>query len=388
MKVAYVTSYDARTLGNQGLNEWSGTGYYIAQSLQNQAISLEYIGPLEDKIILKVLRKGKRHYHKFFGKNYIKDTEPLILKDMANQVAKKLANTQADIVFSATITSIAYLECQQPIVFWADATFENTHNFYPLYSNLCDESIANGHKMEKLALQKCALAIYSSDWAAQTAINYYNADPKKVKVVPFGANIQTDHNLEEVQQFIESRPRDKCKLLFIGVDWIRKGGNVAFKIAEKLNESGLNTELMIVGCQPILDKAIPDFVTPLGFISKSTPEGKERLTRLIAESHFLILPSIADCTPIILCEANSLGVPCLSTYVGGIPSIIESDVNGQLFELNADINTYCNYITNLFSNYSKYQSLAFSSFEKYKRSLNWGSAGRVIHNLLIDNINK
>jgi hypothetical protein len=32
MKLAYVTTYDARSL--KGSNEWSGTGYYIAQSAQ------------------------------------------------------------------------------------------------------------------------------------------------------------------------------------------------------------------------------------------------------------------------------------------------------------------------------------------------------------------
>jgi glycosyltransferase involved in cell wall biosynthesis len=307
MKIAYVTTFNSRTLGTQGLNEWSGTGYYIAQSLKSQSIPLEYVGPLEDKFALKAVRKYKRHYHEFFGKNYIKDTEPLILKDFANQVAKKLVDSQADLVFSASITPIAYLECDRPIVFWADATFDNTHDFYPQYSNLCAESIANGHAMEELALKKCTLAIYSSEWAAQTAIDRYKADPQKVKVVPFGANIETDRTLDNVAKSIESRPTDRCKLLFLGVDWLRKGGDVAFKVAKALNRSGLHTELTVVGCQPVLDEPIPDFVTPLGFISKSTPAGKERLSQLIAESHFLILPSIADCTPIILCEANSLG---------------------------------------------------------------------------------
>jgi glycosyltransferase involved in cell wall biosynthesis len=384
MKIAYVTTFDSRTLGSQGLNEWSGTGYYIAQSLKSQSIPLEYVGPLKDKFALKAVRKYKRHYYEFFGKNYIKDTEPLILKDLANQVAKKLVDSQSDLVFSASIAPVAYLECDRPIVFWADATFENTHNFYPQYSNLCDESIANGHAMEALALKKCALAIYSSEWAGQTAIDYYQADPRKVKVVPFGANIQTDQPLDRVQKFIKFRPHDRCKLLFLGVDWLRKGGDVALKVTKALNESGLPTELTVVGCQPASDEPIPDFVTSLGFISKSTQVGKDRLTQLIAESHFLILPSIADCTPIIFCEANSLGVPCLSTNVGGIPSIIESGVNGQLFDLDTPIEEYCNYITNLFSNYPAYQQLAISAFDRYKSSLNWGSAGQTINDLLTD----
>jgi len=51
MKVAYVTTYDARSL--KGSNEWSGIGYYIAQSLEKQILSLEYIEPLSELACLK-----------------------------------------------------------------------------------------------------------------------------------------------------------------------------------------------------------------------------------------------------------------------------------------------------------------------------------------------
>ncbi len=115
----------------------------------------------------------------------------------------------------------------------------------------------------------------------------------------------------------------------MGVDWHRKGGDIAYAVAKRLNQIGLPTELTVVGCQPLINEPIPKFVKSLGFIKKSAPEGKERLNRLIIESHFLILPSLADCTPMVFPEANSLGVPCLSTKVGGIPSIIQEPSKWQ-----------------------------------------------------------
>jgi glycosyltransferase involved in cell wall biosynthesis len=385
MKLAYVTTYDARTL--KGSNEWSGTGYYIAQSLENQSIPLEYIGPLKDPITLKAIRKFKRHYYGLFHKkNYQKDADPVTLKNYAIQVAKKLNSTKSDIVFSATVNPIAYVECKQPLVFWADGTFANIQDFYPQYSNLCEVVINDWHQMEKLALQKCKLAIYSSDWAAQSAIRDYGADRAKVKVVPFGANLESPLTFESVKEAIESKPSDRCKLLFMAVDWIRKGGNVAYQVAEKLNQSGVKTELTVVGCQPSIEGSLPDFVKALGFISKSTNEGKMQIQKLFLESHFLILPTIADCTPIVFCEANSLGVPCLSTTVGGIPTIIKNGFNGQLFDVNADITEYCDYITRLFDNYSDYQSLALSAFNEYQSRLNWAVAGKTVKELLAEHI--
>jgi glycosyltransferase involved in cell wall biosynthesis len=381
MKLAYVTTYDARSLS--GSNEWSGTGYYIAQSLKNQSIALDYIGPLQDSIVLRTIRKIKRHYfEQFHQKNYQKDSDPLTLKNYANQVAKKLNKTRADIVFSAVINPIAYLECKQPIAFWADATFANIQDFYPLYSNLPEVVIKDWHRMEELTLQKCKLAIYSSDWAANSAIQDYGADPAKVKVVPFGSNTESPFTLKTIKDVIDSRPSDRCKLLFMGVDWHRKGGNVAYQVAEKLNQSGLKTELTVVGCKPLIEGSLPDFVKALGFISKSTNEGKAKIQKLFLESHFLILPTIADCTPIVFCEANSLGVPCLSTTVGGVPTMIRNGFNGQLFSPDGNIADYCDYITNLFANYEDYKNLALSAFNEYESRLNWGFAGQQVKQLL------
>ena len=383
MKLAYVTIYDSTQL--TGSDEWSGTGYYIAQSLESQEIDLNYVCPLVDPTVCRAIRKLKRHYYELFHhKKYQKNSDPQLLKNYARQVEQKLATQKDSIIFSATIDPIAYIKSDRPIAFWADATFAGITNFYPQYSNLHPKVARDWHQMERLALQKSQLAIYSSDWAAKTAIDFYQADPNKVKVVPFGANINNELDFSQIEEAIAARPSDICKLLFIGVEWQRKGGDIAYAVAEQLNQSGLRTELIVVGCQPELNKPLPNFVKPVGFINKSTSAGKERLNQLILESHFLILPSQADCTPMVLSEANSLGVPCLSTNIGGIPSIIHDDENGKLFALNCDVAEYSSYIKNLFANYDQYQELACSSFEAYESRLNWRVAGQKVKSLLAD----
>ena len=380
MKLAYVTTYDSTKL--TGSDEWSGTGYYIAQALRSQSIELNYVGPLQDLPCLKATRKLKRHYYEFlYHKRYEKNSDRQTLKNYARQVKQKLTDRDS-LVFSATVDPIAYLECDRPMAFWADATFAGIADFYPQYSNLHPDVVEDWHRMERSALERSQLAIYSSDWAAKSAIEYYQADPNKVKVVPFGANISSELDFARVKDAIEARLSNVCKLLFIGVEWLRKGGDVAYAVAKQLNKSGLKTELTVVGCQPEIDEAIPEYVKPLGFIKKSTPEGKERLNQLILESHFLILPSIADCTPMVFPEANSLGVPCLSTKVGGIPSVIHDGENGKLFAPDANVSEYCNYIQDLFSNYSQYKELAYASFDAYQSRLNWRSAGAKVEQLL------
>lgn len=373
-----MTTYDAMDIGT-----WSGSGYYIAQSLKNQSISLEYIGPLREKYSL--LFKGKQYsYNRLLNKRYLRDREPLILKDYAHQVSRRLSGINIDIVFSPGTIPIAYLECDQPIVFWTDATFAGMINFYPNWSNLCKDTIKNGNAMERSALNRCRLAIYSSEWAAQTAVDYYKIDRSKVKVVPYGANIECNRSFDDIRKIVNARPSNKCKLLFLGVDWLRKGGDIALEIAKELNESGLETELTIVGCQPTIDEPMPNFIRSLGFISKSKERGLNKIISLLAESHFLILPSRAEAFGIVFCEANSFGVPCLSTNVGGIPTVIKDGLNGKTFSKDANITEYCTYISNLFSNYSQYKNLALSSFNEYQFRLNWSATGQTVKKLLVE----
>lgn len=380
MKIAYVTSPDAKNI-----KSWSGTPYYMSHSLEKLFGSLEYVGPLNVKISSKLRFKFKQIPYKFLlGKGYAWDSETSRMKDFARQITRKLATINSDIIFGPLTYPLSYLECKQPIVFWTDSTFAGLIDYYPFHTNLCKESIRNGIALDKNALQRCKLAMFSSDWAARTAIDNYQLDKDKVKVVPYGANIDCTRSFDDIKAIVNSRPSNKCNLLFLGVQWFRKGGDIALEVTKKLNQAGLMTQLTIIGCEPVTDSPLPDFVKSLGYISKSTEEGCNKIDKALAEAHFLILPVRAECYGIIFCEANSFGTPCLSVSTGGIPTIIRDDLNGKLFSKESIATEYCSYILNLFSNYSQYKDLALSSFHEYQSRLNWSVAAQTVKNLLVE----
>lgn len=377
MKIAYVSSYDARNI-----RSWSGTPYHMSKFLDSEATPVEYICPLQVDILSKLNLISKKVFYKYVRhQHYLGDWNIPTLKNYAKQISDKLSSSKPDIVLSPVTYTLAYLECQQPMAFWADATFAGLVNYYPWHSNLSEESIKLGNLLEQRVLDKCKVAIYSSEWAANTAKKNYKVNPDKIKVVPYGGNFECNNTLEDIKSMVSSKSQKSCKLLFLGVNWERKGGDIAFAVAKALNEAGLKTELTIVGCQPVLEQPYPDFVKPLGFISKSTESGKKQIEQLLSESHFLILPSRADCTPIVLSEANSFGVPCLTSVAGGISTIIKNDLNGKTFK-EQFVTECCNYVLSLFSNYSQYQNLALSSFEEYQNRLNWSVATATVKKIL------
>ena len=187
--------------------------------------------------------------------------------------------------------------------------------FYPGFTGLCRETIRDGNRAEQLALSTCRLAIYASDWAAETAIRNYDVDPAKIKVVPFGANIGCNRDADEIQKIISHKRPEPCRLLFLGVDWFRKGGDISIRVAELLMNRGIKTELHIVGCNP--PGHVPGFVKRHGYVSKKSEDGQKVLDKLFKESHFLILPSRAECYGVAFAEASSFGLPSRPLMSGG-----------------------------------------------------------------------
>jgi len=164
------------------------------------------------------------------------------------------------------------------------------------------------------------------------------------------------------------------------VEWERKGGDIARETALELNRRGLPTRLHVVGCDPPAKS--PDFVIRHGFVSKKTPEGRARLDDLLAHSHFLIVPSRAECYGLVFAEASSYGLPSLAADVGGIPTVVANGVNGQLFPLAARGQEFADHVVGLLQNPTAYRELALHAHGEYDRRLNCQTAGAALRDLL------
>ncbi len=236
--------------------------------------------------------------------------------------------------------------------------------------------------MEQEALNRCRLAIYSSEWAARGAVEHYQVDPSKIRVVPYGANLDTYPGPEEVRALIASRAGTECQLLFLGVNWLRKGGRKAVEITRALREMGVKATLSIAGTEPDDHEEMPSYVRQYGFICKNTPKGRNKLTDLITRSHFLLLPTIADCTPIVFAEFNSYGIPVVTTNVGGIPSVVRDQVNGILFNPDSPPEEYARSIAAIMTDKHRYMEFCLSSYQEFISRLNWNSAMEKVNKLL------
>jgi len=369
MKITYVTTGDANDI-----HYWSGLSYNIAKALEKQGAEIEYIDNLSaKKSFFDLVRRI--FVRLIFHKGIPADRTFAIAKQYAKEIEKRLS-PDTDIVFSPGSLPIALLKTPKKKVFYTDATFAAMLNYYPGFDNLAGYAVNMGNQLERCALQSSDLIFYASDWAADSAVNDYHTNPQKVKVIPFGANIEHSNTEADIRQMIGNRLNGRCNLLFCGVDWKRKGGEMALQIAQELRNKNIPVHLDIVGIREYLE--LPDFAKNHGFISKKTTEECRKLNELFTNAHFFLLPTRAECYGLVFCEAASFGLPSIATKTGGVTTIIRDHINGMTFDLSASPKDYAGYIINLLGNPEEYEKLSLSAFRDYKERLNWEVAGKAM----------
>ncbi len=360
-RIAFLTSFDPFDE-----SKLSGSVFHMLKAFERHGCDLFVAGPVNTRqflssAIAQTARHWKRAYN--FGHSYY----------MAWRYRKAFANIlkqqQVDCIFAPrSSTEIALLNTHVPIIYYSDTTFASLYNYYEWFSGFMRLSEWEGNRIEKAALHRSKYVVFSSQWAADSAIRDYGVEAEKVSVVPMGPNLRRIPLRDSV---FPQKDNTLCKLLFIGVEWERKGGIIAYETLKRLKQKGIKASLTVCGCTPPGSVKDPDMhVIP--YLNKKQADDYERFERLLRSHHFFILPTRAECFGVVFCEASAFGLPSLTTDTGGIPTAVRNDINGYRFPLKATAGEYADRIASLFLNYDgEYLSLCRSSRDLFESELNW-----------------
>lgn len=364
MKICFLTRLDP-----YDYRSWSGTCHEMFMHLALHH-DVQWIGNKHLSFWLRCLIKIQTLYEGMIGKKRgYAHFNKWHCRLKAKFVERKIKNAGIDLIFSSNSPDyIAYLDTSIPIIYSRDTTFNLFVDYYPSFFGLKQQQIDEGNEVERFAIQKSRKIIYSSQWAAASAIDFYGAAKDKVCVLHFGANLIYAPRRENVN--LESPKDGVCNLLFVGVHWARKGGDVAYRTFRRLKSEGFNCKLYMVGVDKKLHYA-DDGVEYISFLNKNNREDFNRLYDIYSKSHFLLLPTKADCTPIVFSEAAAFGIPVLTTDTGGNSSVIYEGVNGYLFPVGSDESCYANAIRSVFSDKQLYLMLRRKSRDEFDRRLSW-----------------
>jgi glycosyltransferase involved in cell wall biosynthesis len=227
-----------------------------------------------------------------------------------------------------------------------------------------DGSPADG--IEAKTISGAFLSIYPSTWAHDSAINDYHADPARTQIVEWGSNITATGATPR------ALPDGEVRLLFVGIEFDRKGGPLAIAVVRELAARGIACRLDIVGVgAEAVTTAVPDNVTFHGFVSKANPEGRALIDRLFAEASFFLLPTTAECFGIVFAEAASRGLPSISFATGGVPSAVLSGTTGILLPLGSNAKAFADAIGEIVASPDRYATMSAAALNDAHTRLDW-----------------
>lgn len=373
--IGYLTAQDPKNK-----KSWSGIHNFMSQELELRFNNVIFLGPVKPtKWIRNILGLFSKFHLLFFRKKFNRQHNNFLSRYYAKEFGKKITNKKIDILIAPAASSeIAFLNTKIPIIYISDTSYNQIKDYYDSYSNFSKLSNAVAEKIEQAAINKATTLIYSSKWAAEHVINNYKIVNKEIFVIQFGANIiEVPLKHKIIKSFSGS-----LNLLFLGKQWERKGGPIVLETVRMLNSNGFKVNLTICGCDPPEEISEP-YITVYSFLDKNLVKEYNAFLQLMYESHLLFLPTKADCTPIVFCEAAAFGLPVLSRDTGGVSSIIKTGINGVLLPENAKVKDYYNTLVNLIENPNHLISMSEKARHFYEIKFNWTVWGDKIEEIII-----
>ena len=358
MKIAYLSVDDPKDYIS-----WSGLKLNIYKTIKYLNHEIKILGPFKDyKRFPYVL---KREALKLFNVKYDSERKNILSNLYSKEINKYISNNNIDLIFTSDSYLVSHLDTQIPIVLWLDVTYQTYFNHYFSDHKTHKKSFNEANILEKLALQKAKKIIVTSAWSKKETIKYYNINPRKIEIIPFGSNINFTKKIN-----IKINNKDYLNLVSIGVDWNRKGMDKTIKITQNLNKKGIKTQLHIIGSNNKKRK-LPEYIYQHGFLNKNIKKDHKRIVDILLKSDFHVLMTKKEACGVVFAEANSLGLYNITNNVGGVKGMVKNNINGKLFNLSDNENKISNYIIRIFKNKKKIFNLKKNSLSYYNKNLNW-----------------
>lgn len=254
-------------------------------------------------------------------------------------------------VFNARIDAI-------PVMVYTDYTFLNNLD-YPDHDTRLFRSAAFLRYERDLYRGADAVAVTGSH-VERTLIEKYGCNPSRVKTVHIGANVA-------IVPVSTEPARYKAKhVLFVGVEWERKGGPALVEGFRQAAEAHPDARLTIIGCTPpVTDPRI----SVLGTVKRDKMAGHYEAASVFC------MPSLIEPLGIAAVEASLFRLPVVATRIDGFFETVTDGETGILVPLN-DPPAIAAALCRLFDHPEEARRMGLAGFERNYRRFDWNEVGR------------
>jgi glycosyltransferase involved in cell wall biosynthesis len=217
-----------------------------------------------------------------------------------------------------SVSSLAPLPVEGRGCFYVDSIIPQwTETPYWGYSRRASERLS---RVERAVLSSATRVFTLSEWARAAVVQHYGFDPGRVISVGGGLSRSRPPAPKPVESCAARR------LLFVGVDWQRKGGPLLLEALRLAREKEPGISLDVAGASPDTRQS---GVRVHGFLAW------QDLSRLYGAASLFVMPSYHEAWGSVFVEAAASGLPSIGLNRAATPEIILDGVTGRLVEPDA-----------------------------------------------------
>jgi glycosyltransferase involved in cell wall biosynthesis len=217
--------------------------------------------------------------------------------------------------------------------------------------------------LERSIYESATVVFTRSTDVAADLVRYYSISPDKIECVYAGSNVDVKSAGEPNNAGYSNK-----RIVFVGVDWLRKGGAELQEAFRTVLQSHPDAHLTIAGSDTPVD--IPN-CTVLGQVNAS------ELSRYYTEASVFCLPTKREPFGIAFVEAMMHRLPIVGTRVGAVPDMVEDGVNGFLVE-PGESDGLARALCTLLDSPALCQQFGRRSYEKAVDRYTWAGTGQRI----------
>ncbi len=367
---------------------WSGSALEIRRALSGAVERLTVVDNLHVKkhpvhAALRIALAGKPARYPLWM------TRPA-LRQFARETAAAIEETHPQALFCISSQCLIYLHefykgPPIPTFIFSDSAWmawlEVYKGYYPV-----PVGARRFAARERSAARRATGLIYGSEWARQDAAKRFDVSPQKIHVQPMGAAWVPAENDAAIEAAVHARSTTRLNLLFVAKEWERKGGPLALAIARELqkrlpesNTGFTEVRLNIAGVRPELAPEDHELVRMFGMLKRSDAAEAAKLRDLLLTSHFMVVPTLAECYGLVFAEAQAFALPPVSRAVDAVPSVILDGETGILEPKDAGPEPYVQRILALLADQREpYTRMALAGRRHFNARLNWPAFGQGI----------